>query len=61
LANKICEGVGGAKSTIGVKNFNFGRNECGKRGEIGVNQSFIYLHPFSPFSSNFFILPSSTL
>jgi len=49
LANNICECDGGTKSTIGVRDFNLGRNKRGKRLKIGLNQSFIHIHaPYSP-------------
>jgi hypothetical protein len=54
LANKIGEWGGGAKSTVRVRDFNLERCEGGERGKIGLNQFFIYIHPFLPLSSKLF-------
>jgi len=47
LANKICEKSGGTKSTIGVRNFNLGRSEGGKRGKFDLDQFFYIPTPLS--------------
>jgi hypothetical protein len=56
---KFVSGVG-EQNPLCVKNFNLGRGEGGKRLKIGLNQSFIYIHPFPHAHPNFVILPSAT-
>ena len=41
-------GVGGVKSTIGVRSFNLRRSQVRNRGNVGLNQSRIHKHAFSP-------------
>lgn len=53
-------GGGGSESTMGIRNFNLRGNQVRKRGKIGVNQSLIWIHPFSHGHPLFFIFPSST-
>jgi len=38
----------GAKSTVGIRNFNLWRSEATKRGKFVLNQSLIYTQPFPP-------------
>jgi hypothetical protein len=52
-------GGGSSNSTMLIRNFNLRSSQFKKRGEIDLNQSLIYIHPFSPLSPIFFILPSS--
>ena len=49
------EGVGGISST-GVRNLNLQKSQVRKRWKIGFNQLSIYIHPFPPFSPQFFLL-----
>jgi cyanate permease len=37
---------GGAKLTMGIRNFNLRTSEVRKRGKFGLNQSLIHIHPF---------------
>jgi hypothetical protein len=54
FANKTGEWSGGAKSTVGVRNFNLESSEGGKRGKTGLNQ-FFYMHtPLFPILIHFF-------
>jgi hypothetical protein len=53
-------GGGGAKSTMGIRNFNLRRSEDRKRVKIGLNQTLIYMHPFPHSYPKFFIYLFST-
>jgi hypothetical protein len=54
-------GGGGGGSTGGIRNFNIGRSQVRQRGQIGLNQSLVYTHPFPPVHVPiFFICRSST-
>ena len=44
---------GGAKSTIGIRNFNLRRSQFRKKWKIGQSQSLINVRPFSPLSHHF--------
>jgi hypothetical protein len=55
--HNLAKSTGGAKSTMGIRNFNLWRSEVTKRGKFVLNQSLIYIHPF-PHSPNFFICTS---
>jgi len=47
LAKNTGEGGGwGAKSTMGIRNFNLLRSQIRKREKIGLNQSIIYMHSY---------------
>ena len=48
---------GGGKSTMAIRNFDLRRSQFMKRGQIGLNQSLKYIHPFPPFSTQFLYLP----
>jgi hypothetical protein len=56
-----CTGVtwGGAKSAVGIRDFNLRKSQVTKTGKIGLNRLFTYVQPFPLFSA-FFYLRSST-
>jgi hypothetical protein len=46
LANNIGGwGGGGGKASMVITNFNLRRSQVRKRGKVGLNRSFIYIHP----------------
>ena len=49
--------TGGAKSTMGIRDFNIRNSHIRKRGKTGLNQSLIYMPPFPPLSANYFYFP----
>jgi hypothetical protein len=50
----------GAKSNMGVTNFNLRGRQFTKSGKIGLNQPLIYTDLFPPLPRKFFICPSLT-
>ena len=52
--------IGGANSTMGIRNFNLRRSEVMEEGKIGLNHPLIYINLFSAPLTQFFICPSST-
>jgi hypothetical protein len=51
------EGKGGGESTMGIRNFNLRRSQVTRMGRNGLNQSFIYTHPFLPTLTTIFFAP----
>jgi hypothetical protein len=47
--------TGGGESTVSMKNFNLRSNQVRKGGNIGLNLSLIYIHPFLPLSTKFLL------
>jgi hypothetical protein len=52
VINILGEGSG-AKSTIGIRNFNLRRSQFRRKWKIGQSQSLINVRPFSPLSHHF--------
>jgi len=50
-------GGGGAKSTMGIRNFNLQRSELRNTWKIGQSQSLINVRPFPPLSLHFLVVP----
>jgi hypothetical protein len=53
-------GGGGAKPTMGIRNFNLRRCQLRKKWKIGQSQSLINVSLFPPLSHSIFSCPSST-
>jgi len=51
--------IGGANSTVGIRNFNMRRNGVTEEGKIGLNHPLIYINLVSATLTQFFICPSS--
>ena len=50
-------GGGGAKSTMGIRNFNLRMSELRKTFKIGQSQSLVNVRPFPPLSLYFLVVP----